>query len=79
MNQVGALRLLELVRQHWAIENRLHWRRDVTLGEDVCQTRTGAMPSLLARFNSTILRLMDRLGVRNVASTSIPCKMAKGA
>ena len=51
----------------YTIENRLHWRRDVTLGEDACQTRTGAMPSLLARFNSTILSLMDRLGVRNVA------------
>lgn len=23
-------RLLPLVRAHWAIENRLHWRRDVT-------------------------------------------------
>jgi len=49
------------------IENRLHWRRDVTLGEDACQTRTGAVPSLLARLNSTVLSLMDCLGVCNVA------------
>jgi hypothetical protein len=26
-------RLLKLIRHHWHIENRLHWRRDVTLGE----------------------------------------------
>jgi predicted transposase YbfD/YdcC len=65
--QAGAPRMLELVRNHWNIENRLHWRRDVTLGEDRCQTRTGAVPGLLARLNSTVLSLMDRLGVRNVA------------
>ena len=59
--------MLALVREHWAIENRLHWRRDVTLGEDACQTRTGASPSLLAQLNSTVLSLMDRLGVHNVA------------
>lgn len=60
-------RLLDLVREHWGIENRLHWRRDVTLGEDACQTRTGPVPSLLAQLNSTVLSLMDRVGVRNVA------------
>ncbi len=27
--------LLELIRAHWSMENRLHWRRDVTLAEDV--------------------------------------------
>lgn len=40
---------------------------DVTRGEAACQTRTGAVPGLLARLNSTVLSLMDRLGVRNVA------------
>jgi predicted transposase YbfD/YdcC len=67
LRQAPPARMLDLVRKHWAIENRLHWRRDVTLGEDACQTRTGAVPSLLARLNSTVLGLMDRLGVSNVA------------
>lgn len=66
LQQAPAPRILALVRDHWAIENRLHWRRDVTLGEDACQTRTGSPPSLLAQINSTILSLMDRIGVRNV-------------
>ena len=65
--QAPPQRLLALIRAHWTIENRLHWRRDVTLGEDSCQTRTGAVPSLLARPGSTVLSLMDRLSVRNVA------------
>lgn len=67
MTQAPPARLLQLNRGHWLIENRLHWRRDVTLGEDSCQTRTGVVPSLLAQLNSTTLSLMDRLGVRNVA------------
>ncbi len=45
----------------------MHWRRDVTLGEDACPTCTGVVLGLLARLNSTVLSLMDRLGVRNVA------------
>jgi hypothetical protein len=67
MSQMEASRMLDFVRQHWAIENRLHYRHDVTLGEDACQTRTGSMPGLLARLNSTLFCLMDRLRVKNVA------------
>jgi predicted transposase YbfD/YdcC len=67
MQHAPPWRMLHLVRAHWAIENRLHHRRDVSLGEDACQTRTGPVPSLLAQLNSTVLSLMDRAGVRNVA------------
>lgn len=67
LQQAPPARMLPVVRNHWAIENRLHCRRDVTLKEDVCQTRTGAAPSLGARLKSTVLSLMDRLGVSNVA------------
>lgn len=66
VTQAPAMRMLALNRAHWGIENRLHWRRDVTLGEDSCQTRTGAAPGILARLNSAILSFMDRLGVENV-------------
>src|ERR1700680_2371168 len=64
--QASAARLLELVRDHWAIENRLHWRRDVTLDEDHCQVRKGDAPRVLAVLNSFLLALMDFLGVCNV-------------
>jgi len=62
----SALRLLDLVREHWAIENRLHWRRDVTLREDHCQVRKGDAPRVLAVLNSFLLALLDFLGVSNV-------------
>jgi len=61
-------RLLSLIRDHWAIENRLHYRRDVTMREDACQVRKGCAPRVLAVLNSFLLALFDWLGVRNVAS-----------
>lgn len=66
LSQAPAERMLLLSRGHWGIENRLHWRRDVSFGEDRCQTRTGRAPGILACLNSAILSLLDRLGVRNV-------------
>jgi predicted transposase YbfD/YdcC len=67
LSKASPMRMLTLNRGHWSIENRLHWRRDVTLGEDACQTRTGAAPVILACLNSALLSLMDRLGIHNVA------------
>jgi len=43
-------RLQRLWRGHWSIENRLHWVRDVTLGEDGSQVRKGSAPPLIRRF-----------------------------
>jgi len=63
----SAARLLDLVRAHWRIENRLHWRRDVTLREDHCQVRKGTAPRTLAVLNSFLLAVFDFLGVSNVA------------
>jgi predicted transposase YbfD/YdcC len=64
--QAAASRLLEVVQRHWRIENRLHWRRDVTLGEDHCQVRKGTAPLVLAALNNLVLALFDFLGVTNV-------------
>jgi predicted transposase YbfD/YdcC len=66
--KAGAKRLLDLDQRHWAIENRLHWRRDVTLGEDACQVRIKGAPQTLAALNGGVLALMDWLGATNVAS-----------
>jgi predicted transposase YbfD/YdcC len=61
-------RLLHFIRQYWQIENRLHWRRDVTLGEDACTVSRGQTPQVLATLNTIILALVDRLGVSNLAA-----------
>ena len=64
--RASAARLLALVRAHWKIENRLHWRRDVTLWEDHSQVRKGEAPRILALLNSFLLALLDLFGVSNV-------------
>ncbi|HYL44286.1 MAG TPA: hypothetical protein VEU97_12935 [Ktedonobacteraceae bacterium] len=51
---------------NYTIENRLHWRRDVTLGEDHSQVRKGEAPRLLAILNSFLLAVMDFFAVPNV-------------
>src|SRR6266436_5352581 len=66
--QANASRLLALQQAHWRIENRLHYRRDVTLGEDACQVRISGAPQALAALNGGVLALMDWLHVPNVAS-----------
>lgn len=64
--RASAKDLLRLQREHWAIENRLHHRRDGTLQEDHCQVRKGAAPRVLAVLNSFVLGLLDFCGVTNV-------------
>jgi len=66
--KANASRLLTFQQAHWRIENRLHYRRDVTLGEDACQVRMSGAPEALAALNGGVLALMDWLQVSNVAS-----------
>lgn len=65
--KANAQRLLEIKQNHWRIENRSHYRRDVTLGEDGCQVRTNHAPEVLAALNGGVLAFMDFLGVKNLA------------
>ena len=42
--EAGPDRLLAIARDHWSIDNKLHWRRDVSMNEDRCRVRSGARP-----------------------------------
>jgi predicted transposase YbfD/YdcC len=66
--RAGAAELLELWRRHWDVENRLHWVRDVTLGEDACRVRTGEAPQVLAGLRNAALRLARAGGLKNIAA-----------
>ncbi len=59
-------RILELVQAHWGIENRLHYRRDVSLHEDASRLRTGHGAQVLAGLNNLVLGLVDWLGYPTV-------------
>ena len=65
-SQASPQTIATFLRNHWAIENRLHWRRDVTLHEDHSQVRSAGKPQALAALNNIVLSLMDWLGVPNV-------------
>lgn len=53
-------KLLDLVRSHWHIENRLHYVRDVTFHEDACQIRHTKRQRLLATLNNLVIGLIRR-------------------
>jgi len=65
--RADAARLLALNRGHWAIENRLHWVRDVTFDEDRSQVRTGAGPHVMASLRNIAISMLRLAGCRNIA------------
>ena len=60
--QAGPARLADLLRGHWAIENGLHWIRDVTFGEDASQIRTGTGPQVMACLRNLVIGALSRAG-----------------
>ena len=57
--------LAHAIRAHWGIENRDHYVRDVTLGED--DSRIRDRPSVMARLRSVALNILRANGVQNVS------------
>ena len=60
-DRADAGRMLALVRGHWGIENRLHYVRDVTLGEDGCRVGKGSAPQVLAAVRNAVIHLLAGL------------------
>jgi predicted transposase YbfD/YdcC len=49
--------LLRIKREHWGIENRLHWQLDVVLDEDMSRTRKDNGPENLAMLRRLALNI----------------------
>lgn len=60
--------LLSILRRHWAIENELHWIRDVTFGEDASRVRTGHGPAMMAALRNLAISLAHLTGADNIAA-----------
>lgn len=60
--------LIKYIRGHWKIENKLHYVRDVTLGEDASQVRKGAAPQVMAVIRNVTLALLRLSGATNIAA-----------
>jgi predicted transposase YbfD/YdcC len=63
---LSADRYMTLIRGHWAIENRLHWVKDVTFSEDYPPRLGGHAPVNWAIFFTWIVTLVRRAGIRTV-------------
>lgn len=59
--------LQDWARLEWHIENRLHWVRDVTFGEDAHQARTGNGPAVAAVLRNTAIGYHRSNGEPNIA------------
>jgi len=70
----GPEKMLETVRNHWGIENKLHYRLDVSMGEDASRRRKKNFAKVAAVMRKMILNLFAIPG-RN--KRSIPRKLAK--
>ncbi len=67
---VGPQLLEQIWRGHWTIEDRLHYVRDETLGEDRGQSHTASAPQALAALRNAILALLRYRGWSNIAEAN---------
>ncbi len=65
-DQADAAQLEALGRGHWTIENRVHYVRDVSLGEDACQIHVGSAPHALATLRNGLVSLLCHRGWTNI-------------
>jgi predicted transposase YbfD/YdcC len=54
----SAQKMMGYVRQHWGVENKLHWSLDMTFREDDSRVRSGHAPENLALMRKMALNLL---------------------
>lgn len=52
-------RMCQAIRQHWSIENNLHWKLDVGLNEDACLASRGYAAENLSTLRKLVLKLLE--------------------
>lgn len=65
--QTHPTQIATYVRNHWHIENRLHWVRDVTYREDHSRVRTNNAPRTMATFRNLAISTLRQHGWNNIA------------
>ncbi len=58
------------MRQHWAVENNLHWQLDVTFNEDQSRIRKGHADTNFSTLHRTALSMLKnektaKVGIKN--------------
>lgn len=65
--QAQPTELARYIRGHWHVENKLHWVRDMTMGEDASRARTGGGPRMMASLRNLAISLLRLTGHTNIA------------
>jgi predicted transposase YbfD/YdcC len=68
VHQAKPAQLAAWIRGHWAIENKIHWVRDVTYDEDRSQIRTGTGPEVMAALRNAAISALRTAGITNIAA-----------
>jgi len=66
--QADAPQIATHTRNHWHIENKLHYVRDVTYNEDASQTRTHNGPRIMASLRNLAISILRLTGKTNIAA-----------
>ena len=66
--RANAPQIATYAREHWSIENKLHYVRDVTYGEDSSQTRTHNGPRVMASFRNLAVSTLRLARKTNIAA-----------
>jgi predicted transposase YbfD/YdcC len=52
-------KILNAIRQHWGVENKLHWVLDISFNDDQSRIRKGNAPRNIAVIKKTVLNLLQ--------------------
>ena len=75
-HRAGPAKLAGIIREHWQIENVLHYSKDYTQGEDRHVLRKGSAPCILSHLRSMVLGLLKAIDIPGLPAQTHPQKMS---
>lgn len=72
----SAFKFYQRIRGYWGVENKVHYVRDVTQGEDKSRIRTTPLPQFLAIARNLALNLYRDSGFSNMAQAQRQCQFS---
>lgn len=66
----------ERIRSYWHVENKVHYPKDVSLGEDASRIRTAMLPHNMSVARDFALNLYRRAGYSNMAQAVRQCSFS---
>lgn len=64
--KLSASEFNKVIREHWLIENQLHWVKDVVLNEDASRIRSGMAPHNFSIIRSIVINLLRKKGYQSL-------------